>query len=70
MARYMCSTCHEVVEAAPMRFAFCEACGGPLTTENMLPVQPITAGRGGPTHPAARGMDRPGAPAVAEAPGV
>jgi hypothetical protein len=28
-----------------MRFAFCGACGGPLTTEDLLPVQPIGAGR-------------------------
>lgn len=67
MARYMCSTCHEVVESAPMRFAFCEGCGGPLTTENLLPVQPITAGRGGSTQPAGPAAQAPG---VAEVPGT
>ena len=41
MARYMCSSCREVVESIPSRFAFCEACGQPLTTEEMLPVQAI-----------------------------
>ncbi len=41
MARYMCSSCHEVVESIPSRFAFCEACGQPLTTEEMLPIQAI-----------------------------
>jgi hypothetical protein len=44
MARYLCSTCQEVVESAPMRFAFCAACGGPLTTEDLLPIQPTAAG--------------------------
>ena len=41
MARFICPSCHEVVEAAGLRFAFCSACGGPLTTENMVPVQLI-----------------------------
>jgi hypothetical protein len=45
MARYLCSSCHEVVECAPTRFAFCASCGAPVTTEDLLPVQPITAGR-------------------------
>jgi predicted amidophosphoribosyltransferase len=40
MARYLCSHCHEVVEAASARFAFCEACGAPLTTEDVLTIQP------------------------------
>jgi hypothetical protein len=31
-----------------MRVAFCGACGAPVTTEDLLPVQPITAGRGQP----------------------
>jgi hypothetical protein len=48
MARYLCSSCHEVVESASMRVAFCGACGAPVTTEDLLPVQPITAGRGQP----------------------
>jgi hypothetical protein len=41
----MCPSCHEVVESVPVRFAFCVACGGPLTTEDLLPVLPITSGR-------------------------
>jgi hypothetical protein len=45
MARYLCSSCHEVVESAALRFAFCGACGAPVTTEDLLPVQPISAGR-------------------------
>jgi hypothetical protein len=28
-----------------MRVAFCGACGTPVTTEDLLPIQPITAGR-------------------------
>jgi hypothetical protein len=28
-----------------MRFAFCGACGAPVTTEDLLPVQPISTGR-------------------------
>ena len=39
MPRYMCSSCHEVVElSGSMRFEWCTACGEPLSTENMLPV--------------------------------
>ena len=45
MARYMCSNCQEVVEAGAARYAFCGACGTPVTTEDLLPVQPIGAGR-------------------------
>jgi hypothetical protein len=45
MARYLCPSCHEVVESSAMRIAFCGACGTPVTTEDLLPVQPITAGR-------------------------
>jgi len=45
MARYMCSNCHEVVESGAARYAFCGACGTPVTTEDLLPVQPIVAGR-------------------------
>jgi hypothetical protein len=43
MARYLCSHCREVVEAAPTRFAFCAACGAPLATEDLLPVQVLGA---------------------------
>ncbi|MGH2844615.1 MAG: hypothetical protein ACRDL0_01075 [Thermoleophilaceae bacterium] len=59
MARYICPSCHEVVESAQMRFAFCSACGGPLTIEDLLPVQPIAGRSGGPkqpARPAAQGM--------------
>jgi predicted amidophosphoribosyltransferase len=45
MTRYMCSSCHEVVESAPARFAFCGACGAPLTTEDLLPVHLMTSSR-------------------------
>lgn len=39
MPRYMCSSCHEVVElSGSMRFEWCTACGEPLSVENMLPV--------------------------------
>ena len=39
MPRYMCSSCHEVVElSGSMRFEWCTACGEPLSTENMLPA--------------------------------
>jgi predicted amidophosphoribosyltransferase len=40
MPRYMCSSCHEVVElSGSMRYQWCSACGEPLSAENMLPVQ-------------------------------
>jgi hypothetical protein len=45
MARYLCPSCHEVVESSAMRFAFCGACGAPVTTEDLLPIHPISAGR-------------------------
>ena len=39
MPRYLCSSCHEVVElSGSMRFEWCTACGDPLSVENMLPV--------------------------------
>jgi hypothetical protein len=31
-----------------MRVAFCASCGTPVTTEDLLPVQPMTNGRGQP----------------------
>jgi len=31
-----------------MRVAFCASCGTPVTTEDLLPVQPVIAGRGQP----------------------
>jgi hypothetical protein len=63
MARYLCSSCHEVVESTSMRVAFCDACGAPLTTEDLLPVQPI-AGQGPkqPAWPAAQGGNLPDLP--------
>ena len=30
---------------AAARFAFCNACGAPVTTENILPVQLVRTGR-------------------------
>jgi hypothetical protein len=45
MARYLCPSCREVVESSAMRFAFCGACGAPVTTEDLLPIHPISAGR-------------------------
>ncbi|MDQ5833120.1 MAG: hypothetical protein M3550_08695 [Actinomycetota bacterium] len=45
MARFLCPCCDEVVHVAAARFAFCNACGAPLTTENILPVQLIRTGR-------------------------
>jgi hypothetical protein len=53
MARYLCPSCHEVVESSAMRFAFCGACGAPVTTEDLLPIKPISAGR---EHPEAAAL--------------
>jgi hypothetical protein len=40
MPRYLCSSCHEVVEIAGTgRFDWCPACGAPLTAEHRLPVR-------------------------------
>jgi hypothetical protein len=47
MARFLCSYCQEIVESPPMRVAFCASCGTPVTTEDLLPVQPAI-GRGQP----------------------
>jgi len=39
MPRYLCSSCHEVVElSGSMRYEWCTACGEPLGAENMLPI--------------------------------
>jgi predicted amidophosphoribosyltransferase len=39
MPRYLCSSCHEVVElSGSMRYDWCSSCGEPLSVENMLPV--------------------------------
>jgi hypothetical protein len=40
MSRFLCYACSEVVEAVPARFAFCSGCGAPLTTEDIVLVQP------------------------------
>ena len=45
MTRFICPSCEEVVHAGAARFAFCSACGAPLTTENVLPVQLVRTGR-------------------------
>jgi hypothetical protein len=52
MARYLCTSCHEVVESGSLRVAFCASCGTPLSTEELLPVQPAIAGRVQPEAPA------------------
>ena len=40
MPRFLCSSCHEVVEMAGVgRFDWCSACGTPLTAEDRLPVR-------------------------------
>lgn len=44
VARFLCPCCQEVVNAGAARFAFCSACGAPLTTENILPIQLIRTG--------------------------
>ena len=54
LARYLCSSCHEVVESVQMRVAFCASCGSPVTTEDLLPVQPAIAGGIGQPEPALR----------------
>ena len=38
MSRYRCPSCAEVVEGGSSRFAFCTACGGPLTAVDVVPV--------------------------------
>ena len=52
MARFLCPSCEEVVDAGAARFAFCVACGAPLTIENMLPVQLIRGRRDQPEEEA------------------
>ncbi len=52
MARFLCPSCEEVVDAAAARFAFCVACGAPLTIENMLPIQLIRGRRDQPDEEA------------------
>lgn len=46
MPRYLCSSCHEVVEMAGTgRFDWCGSCGAPLTAEDRLPVRMLQAKR-------------------------
>jgi hypothetical protein len=48
MPRFMCSSCHEVVElSGSMRFEWCSACGEPLGPEDMLPVRLVAQASNG-----------------------
>lgn len=41
MQRYLCPACHEVSEATgASRYAWCIACGQPLSLTDLLPVRP------------------------------
>jgi hypothetical protein len=41
MQRYLCPTCNEVSEAVgASRYAWCTACGAPLSLFDLLPVRP------------------------------
>jgi hypothetical protein len=41
MQRYLCPSCHEVTEASgASRYAWCTACGQPLSLFDLLPVRP------------------------------
>lgn len=41
MQRYLCPACHEVSEATgASRYAWCTACGQPLSLTDLLPVRP------------------------------
>jgi hypothetical protein len=43
MPRFLCSSCHEVIElSGSMRFEWCSACGEPLSAEDRLPVRLVT----------------------------
>ena len=46
MSRFLCYACSEVVEAVPARFAFCGACGAPLTTEDIVLIHPTGPSQG------------------------
>ena len=44
MPRFLCSSCHEVVElSGTMRVDWCSACGEPLTPEDRLPLNLVGA---------------------------
>ncbi len=41
MPRYLCPSCHEVTEpSGAARYAWCTACGQPLSLFDLLPVRP------------------------------
>jgi hypothetical protein len=58
MPRFLCSSCHEVVEMSGTgRFDWCSACGEPLTAEDRLPVRLVSGvaqASGGPAGAADR----------------
>jgi hypothetical protein len=68
MPRYLCSSCHEVVEIAGTgRFDWCGCCGAPLTAEDRLPVKLLNAKRVGQAAAQASGGSVGGAAAAAPA---
>jgi hypothetical protein len=54
MQRYLCPACNEVSEAiGASRYAWCTACGAPLSLFDLLPVRPgVPAREGAPAGPA------------------
>lgn len=55
MPRFLCSSCHEVVEMAGTgRFDWCSACGEPLTAEDRLPVRLLSTNPASEAAPAAQ----------------
>lgn len=49
MPRFMCASCHEVVElSGSMRFEWCSACGEPLSAADILPVRLLAQASSGP----------------------
>ena len=64
MPRFLCSSCHEVIElSGSMRFEWCSACGGPLSPEDRLAVRLLPTGA---AH-ASSGSEGPGAELAAPA---
>jgi hypothetical protein len=62
MQRYLCPTCNEVSEAVgASRYAWCSACGQPLSLFDLLPVRP-----GMPTRKGAAVEPPPAAAAQSE----
>ena len=43
MPRFLCSSCHEVVQLTNMRVDWCTACGEPLSSEDRLPLNLVGA---------------------------